>query len=88
MECSLRSQQLEQHQQDAISEQGERPPQVAQGACRVTWRDRFDRWRQLQRERDALRNLSDDMLNDIGLSRETAKRESRRPFWDDRGWRR
>jgi uncharacterized protein YjiS (DUF1127 family) len=35
-----------------------------------------------------LRHLSDDMLKDIGISREDVQRESHRPFWDDRGWRR
>lgn len=76
MECSLRSQHIEQCQQDE-----ERPSSV-------TWRTKFSRWRQLRRERYALRYLSDDMLKDIGLSREDVQRESRRPFWDDRGWRR
>lgn len=55
---------------------------------RVTWRERLYRWRQLRRERYALRHLSDDMLKDIGISRDAVQRESRRPFWDDRGWRR
>lgn len=55
---------------------------------RVSWRERFYRWRQLRRERYALCNLSDDMLKDIGISRDAVQRESRRPFWDDRGWRR
>ena len=55
---------------------------------RVTWRERLYRWRQLNRERNALRHLSDDMLKDIGMSRDAVQRESRRPFWDDRGWRR
>ncbi|MEA2120307.1 DUF1127 domain-containing protein [Halovibrio sp. HP20-50] len=55
---------------------------------KVTWRERLYRWRQLRRERYALRQLSDDMLKDIGISREAVQRESHRPFWDDRGWRR
>ncbi|MBT2787259.1 MULTISPECIES: DUF1127 domain-containing protein [unclassified Halomonas] len=55
---------------------------------RVTWRERLYRWRQLRRERETLRHLSDDMLKDIGISREAVQRESRRPFWDDHGWRR
>ncbi|MGM0859079.1 MAG: DUF1127 domain-containing protein [Pseudomonadota bacterium] len=46
------------------------------------------RWRQLRRERYALRYLSDHMLQDIGISREAVQRESNRPFWDDRGWHR
>ncbi|GEN29468.1 hypothetical protein HVA01_31140 [Halovibrio variabilis] len=55
---------------------------------RVTWRERLYRWQQLRRERETLRHLSDDMLKDIGLSRKDVQRESRRPFWDDHGWRR
>ncbi len=54
----------------------------------VTWREKFYRWRQLRRERHALSQLSDDMLKDIGISRDAVRREVRRPFWDDHGWRR
>lgn len=62
--------------------------QTSQPSSRVTWRARLYRWRQLRRERYALRYLSDDMLKDIGISREAVQREAYRPFWDDRGWRR
>ncbi|WP_445011764.1 DUF1127 domain-containing protein [Vreelandella stevensii] len=55
---------------------------------RTPWRVRLARWRQLRRERYALQQLNDDLLKDIGLSREVVQREARRPFWDDRGWRR
>ena len=76
MECSVASHQHAQRQQ------------AEQCASKVTWRERFHRWRQLRRERYALRHLSGDMLKDIGISREDVRREARRPFWDDRGWRR
>jgi len=56
--------------------------------CRTPWRVRFARWRQLRRERYALQHLSDDLLKDIGISREAVHKEAKRPFWDDRGWRR
>ncbi|MDQ7733732.1 DUF1127 domain-containing protein [Halomonas sp. SpR1] len=76
MECSVATHQNAQHRQ------------AQQCGSKVTWRERLYRWRQLRRERYALRHLSDDMLKDIGLSREAVQRESHRPFWDDRGWRR
>ncbi|QYX56123.1 DUF1127 domain-containing protein [Roseovarius sp. SCSIO 43702] len=34
------------------------------------------------RERRALARLSDRALRDIGISRDAALREARRPFWD------
>lgn len=76
MECSVAGNQNAQCQQ------------AQQCVNKINWRERLYRWRQLRRERYALRNLSDDMLKDIGLSREVVQREARRPFWDDRGWRR
>ncbi len=36
----------------------------------------------LYRQRRALARLDDAALDDIGLSRDEALRESRRPFWD------
>ncbi|WP_424969495.1 DUF1127 domain-containing protein [Dinoroseobacter sp. S76] len=42
----------------------------------------------LGRTRKQLRGLDAHMLNDIGLSREAADRESERPIWDvPQGWR-
>lgn len=82
MECLL------QNQQAGSRQKIDQRQQVEQHPCRVTWRARFNRWRQLSRERDALRHLSDDMLKDIGISRDAVQREARRPFWDDSGWRR
>jgi len=49
----------------------------------------FDRSRRRQilhglekaRQRAALKNLDDRMLKDIGLTREQAMREARKPFW-------
>ncbi len=35
-----------------------------------------------QHQRRALRKLGSDALNDLGLSREDAKSEANRPFWD------
>jgi len=68
--------------------QNEHCQSIKQEQPRITWGEKFYRWRQLRRERDTLRHLSDDMLKDIGLSREAVQREARRPFWDDHGWRR
>lgn len=76
MECSVAGNQNTQCQQ------------AQQSVKKINWRERLYRWRQLRRERYALRNLSDDMLKDIGISRDAVQRESRRPFWDDQGWRR
>lgn len=40
-------------------------------------------WQELARERRALLELDQRMLEDIGLRREDALREASRPFWDD-----
>ncbi|HDZ49516.1 hypothetical protein LCGC14_0029660 [marine sediment metagenome] len=72
----------------AIDHQIDESQQVSPRSSNVTWRERFYRWRQLRRERHALRHLNDDILKDIGISREAVQREARRPFWDDHGWRR
>jgi uncharacterized protein YjiS (DUF1127 family) len=40
------------------------------------------RWWRVRRERRLLLELNDYMLNDIGLTREQARREAARPFWD------
>jgi len=42
-----------------------------------TLKQKHDRWQQ----RRALLDLSDHMLKDIGITREEAKREARKPFW-------
>ncbi len=34
-----------------------------------------------RRQRQALSQLDDDQLTDIGLSRQQAEREARKPFW-------
>ncbi|MEL6317026.1 MAG: DUF1127 domain-containing protein [Pseudomonadota bacterium] len=39
-------------------------------------------WTAVAAERRALRDADDAMLNDIGVSRAAAERESERPFWD------
>jgi uncharacterized protein YjiS (DUF1127 family) len=36
-----------------------------------------DRWRQ----RQALLDLDDKLLRDIGITRDQAEREARKPFW-------
>lgn len=38
--------------------------------------------RALARQRAALAHLDDEMLSDIGLTREQATREAARPVWD------
>jgi uncharacterized protein YjiS (DUF1127 family) len=40
-------------------------------------------WREVSRQRKALRELSDHQLKDIGISRTDAIREAGRGFWDD-----
>ncbi len=40
-------------------------------------RQKHDRWQQ----RRALLDLSDHLLDDIGITREEAEREARKPFW-------
>lgn len=41
------------------------------------------------RHRRRLRDLSDHILDDIGISRDEAEREASRPVWDvPKGWRR
>ena len=41
-------------------------------------------WREVSRQRNELRNLSDQLLKDIGISRVDAKREANRVFWDNK----
>ena len=42
----------------------------------------------LHRQRRALGDLDDHMLNDVGLTRHQAEAESRKPIWDSpRHWR-
>ena len=39
-------------------------------------------WREISRERNQLRRLSEHLAKDIGISRADAEREADRPFWD------
>jgi uncharacterized protein YjiS (DUF1127 family) len=39
-------------------------------------------WIDRRRQRHALAELNDRMLRDINVSREAARREAGRPFWD------
>ncbi|MEM9049437.1 MAG: DUF1127 domain-containing protein [Pseudomonadota bacterium] len=41
-------------------------------------------WMARARSRRALAALAPHQLDDIGISREAARREARRPFWDGR----
>ncbi len=38
-------------------------------------------WRSQSRSRKHLADLPDHLLNDVGLTKEQARRESERPFW-------
>lgn len=49
---------------------------------RRIWRQ-LQRWWQLAEQRRLLATLDDRALQDIGISRAEAQRESERPFWDD-----
>jgi len=40
-------------------------------------------WREVYRQRRELRELSDHLLKDIGISRSDAMREASRAFWDN-----
>ncbi|WP_232090319.1 DUF1127 domain-containing protein [Billgrantia diversa] len=50
------------------------------------WRSFVMHQAQLRRERIQLQELSDHQLRDIGLTREQARSEGRRRYWDDLGW--
>lgn len=39
-------------------------------------------WKEVAAQRAELEQLSDELLNDIGISRADALREASRPFWD------
>lgn len=54
-------------------------PLVSQGAIGLAYLVLL--WSQRQRTRRDLRDLSDHLLRDVGLSREDALRESRKTFW-------
>lgn len=41
-------------------------------------------WREVSRQRNELRDLSDQLLKDIGISRADAIREANRVFWDNK----
>lgn len=43
----------------------------------------FAKWEDRHRTRKALKQLSNEQLRDIGLSREEALDQARRPFWQD-----
>jgi uncharacterized protein YjiS (DUF1127 family) len=39
-------------------------------------------WNVRRRQRRALAELDEDLLNDVGLSREQARSEAAKPFWE------
>jgi uncharacterized protein YjiS (DUF1127 family) len=45
------------------------------------WAYVFRIWRERVRQREALKRLDDRLLDDVGLSREQARRETAKPFW-------
>ena len=45
------------------------------------WAYMFRIWRDRVRQREALKRLDDRLLDDVGLSREQARREAAKPFW-------
>lgn len=42
----------------------------------------FRIWRSLRKQRTRLADLDDHILRDIGVTRDMALKESKRPFWD------
>ena len=50
-----------------------RPAKLIAAVFRAIW---------LSRQRHALRELDDHILDDIGLTRSQAEQEASRPFWD------
>ena len=42
----------------------------------------FRTWCQKWQQRQDLKNLNDHLLRDIGITKEQARRESARPFWE------
>jgi uncharacterized protein YjiS (DUF1127 family) len=45
--------------------------------------DKFSKWYDRSRERQALLSMDDHMLHDIGLSRADIWDEARKPFWQE-----
>ena len=45
------------------------------------WTYAFRIWRERVHQREALKRLDDRLLDDVGLSREQARRETAKPFW-------
>lgn len=60
---------------------GQRLRIVARDASENTTESRWNRYWRRWRTRRALHGLSDDLLKDIGLTREQARAEGRRWFW-------
>jgi len=64
-----------------IFEMHSRMPQSAWAEVVITVANTLLIWDLRRRTRAALKKLSDDQLNDIGLSHDAAFTESRRKFW-------
>lgn len=47
-----------------------------------TWFKRIVCWNDRVRQRQALADLDDRLLTDIGLGRAAAEREANKPFWE------
>jgi uncharacterized protein YjiS (DUF1127 family) len=47
----------------------------------VRWIEALSRMLDRRRQRQALLELEDHLLDDIGLTREQAEQEARKPFW-------
>lgn len=58
---------------------GRTPESFAQLAARV--RDTVALWHARARQRRTLSELSPELLDDVGLSAEQVRAESRKPFW-------
>lgn len=56
--------------------------QIGRTLSRPTNKNRFSRYLSLYRQRRALAQLDTHLLEDIGISRETANTEAERPIWD------
>jgi uncharacterized protein YjiS (DUF1127 family) len=60
---------------------GDLPPLAARSGSRAL--ATLMQWRERARQRRALREMSDHMLRDIGISRAQAAGEAAKPFWRD-----
>lgn len=71
---------LEQAGKPAAAQTGTPLRKAGLGETLRLWRDRFTERRQMLRELDA---FTDEMLEDLGMTRKQAKAVARTPFWRD-----